>query len=292
MPVRSRVRLVSLLAILGFLPRAFSQAPGQPDKSRYNLFNPTPDQFLRELTTDRPDKTESPCTVDAGHLQVEMDLLNYTFDRRNSEGADRTVRTLAVAPINFKVGLFNHSDIQVIAETFNTQETDDRGVRINETVSGFGDVLVRWKTNFWGNEGGKSAAGVMPFVKFPTSHRGLGNDALEGGLIFPAAFDLPNEWSLGAMTEVDYLQNSANSDYHEEFINSITVGHGIVGTLAAYAEFYSAVSTERDTEWVGTVDFGLTYRLGANVQLDAGVNVGVTRSADDVNPFVGLTVRY
>lgn len=42
-----------------------------PDKSGYSLFKPTPRQFMRELTTDRPDQTESPYTVDAGHFQVK-----------------------------------------------------------------------------------------------------------------------------------------------------------------------------------------------------------------------------
>jgi hypothetical protein len=42
------------------------------DKSGYTLFRPTPEALLRELTSDRPDKTESPITVDAGHFQLEM----------------------------------------------------------------------------------------------------------------------------------------------------------------------------------------------------------------------------
>ena len=40
------------------------------DKNQYWLFNPTPDRLLREMTTDRPDITESPFTVDAGHVSV------------------------------------------------------------------------------------------------------------------------------------------------------------------------------------------------------------------------------
>ena len=49
-----------------------------PDKSSYNLFHPTPDNVMRELTPDRPDKTESPYTVDAGHFQVEMSFVEFT----------------------------------------------------------------------------------------------------------------------------------------------------------------------------------------------------------------------
>ena len=46
-----------------------AQASDQ-NKSQYTLFNPTPDRLLRDLTTDRPDTTECPFTVDAGHDRV------------------------------------------------------------------------------------------------------------------------------------------------------------------------------------------------------------------------------
>ncbi len=35
-----------------------------------------------------------------------------------------------------------------------------------------------------------------------------------------------------------------------------------------------------------------TYALTDNVQLDAGVNVGVTSAADRFNPFVGVSSRF
>src|SRR5258707_15821817 len=47
--------------------------PPPVDKSGYTLFNPTPREYMRAFTTDRPDLTESPFTVDAGHFQLEMD---------------------------------------------------------------------------------------------------------------------------------------------------------------------------------------------------------------------------
>jgi len=268
-----------------------SQAAGPNEdlreKTGYNLFHPTPDSLLRELTTDRPDKTESPYTVDAGHYQIELDLLNYTQDC-----TDQAVQTFAIAPSNLKVGLFNNVDLQFIVETYTIQRTSGHDPQAHETVSGFGDVLIRCKTNFWGNDGGTTAGGMMPFLKLPTGATELGNGAVEGGIIFPLAITLPQEWSMGLMTEIDHLRNSDSSNYHQEFINSITFGHGIIGQLAGYLEFFSSISSERDVEWIGTVDFGLTYNLRSNVQLDAGVNIGVTRAADDLNLFVGLSVRF
>lgn len=55
------------------------------DKKQYSLFQPTPNAQLREMSTDRPDKTESPYTVDAGRFQIETDLVAYTRDSRNGQ---------------------------------------------------------------------------------------------------------------------------------------------------------------------------------------------------------------
>ena len=68
--------------------------------------------------------------------------------------------------------------------------------------------------------------------------------------------------------------------------------HAIVGKLSGYVEFFSNVSTESDPDWIATLDFGVTYEVHRNLQLDAGINIGLTDAADDLNPFVGLSIRY
>jgi hypothetical protein len=159
-------------------------------------------------------------------------------------------------------------------------------------LSGFGDVATRLKINCWGDDGGATALALMPFVTFPTSQGDLGSRAVEGGLILPLAVELPLGWSTGLMTEFDFMQDSDGGGYHPEFVNSITFDHDIIGRLSGYIEFYSQVGTDRDAPWIGTVDFGLAYRVTANLQLDTGVNIGITRSADDLNLFLGLSFRY
>ena len=37
-------------------------------------------EFRREISTDRPDKTESPYTVEAGHVQFELNLIEFGWD--------------------------------------------------------------------------------------------------------------------------------------------------------------------------------------------------------------------
>ena len=84
---------------------AEAEPPASPDKSQYTLFNPTPRDLMRELSADRPDKTESAFTVDAGHFQIEADILSYSYDRHNLARTDTRVETVSIAPMNLKVEL-------------------------------------------------------------------------------------------------------------------------------------------------------------------------------------------
>jgi hypothetical protein len=263
-----------------------------PDKGKYNLFNPTPRQLMREMNTDRPDKTESPYTVDAGHFQIEADILNYSYDRYNPARSDTRVETVNIAPMNLKVGLCNNVDFQLVIETYTSIRVHDVATGSVQKNRGFGDITPRLKWNIWGNDGGATALGLMPIVKLPTNQDDLGNNSVEGGVIVPFAAQLPYNWSMGLMTEFDFNRDSVGRGHHAEFIHSITFSHDIVNKLAGYAEFFTLVSEESGSDWIGTVDIGLTYALSDDLQLDGGVNIGVTRSADDINPFIGISWRF
>lgn len=278
---------------------AHKDAP-KDHKDQYHLFNPTPKDLMREMSTDRPDKTESAYTVDAGHFQVEMDIIGYTLDQHNQDKTDTRVDTFSAAAMNLKAGLLHNVDLQLFIEphiwerTKTRTDEDQDGVQelATEQRDGFGDVTTRLKINVWGNDEGKTALAIMPYVKFPTNENQLGNNAVEGGIIVPLAVELPWGWGMGVMPQFDFNRNALYSGHHVEYVNTITLGHDIIGNLAGYVEFFSSVSAEPGAAWVGTADIGFTYAVSEDIQLDAGVNIGVTRSADDLNPFLGFSVRY
>lgn len=274
------------LGILGSVTTALA-AP-----ESYWLFDPKPQESLREMSTDRPDKTESAYTVDAGHFQIESDLVSYTRDHDNSGGADTLAESWVVGGFNLKAGLTDWMDLQFVFEPVNYVTVEDRVARQRIIQNGMGDLTTRLKMNMWGNDGGTTALALMPFATFPTSEEGLGTDKVEGGLIIPIAVELPWGWGMGIMPEVDIVADDTGDDHTVDLIHTITFGHDIVGPLAGYIEFFSQVSAEGHYDWIGTVDLGLTYAVTANVQLDAGVNIGVTDSAEDINPFLGLSWRY
>lgn len=273
-------------ALLALAGAAEAQTPTSA-KSSYSLFNPTPDGALREMSTDRPDKTESPYTVDAGRVQIETDFFGYS---RDSE-AGRETEVFDIVPINIKLGLTNVSDIQFVYGGYTFSRSEGGGSR-SERDSGLGDLVVRYKHNIWGNDGGRTALAVMPFITLPVSTLEDASDDVEGGLIVPLAIDLGNGVGLGLMTEVDLLRETTGSGYAPTFINSATIGVELTDKVGAYGEIFVERSSEDGAETIVTADFGVTYGVTKHLQLDAGVNVGLTDAADDLNVFAGLSRRF
>ncbi len=104
-------------------------------------------QELRELTTDRPDQTESPSSVDKGHFQVEMDFFTMSSDRTREAGRDLRTTSYGVMPVNFKYGLTDNSDIQVIFDSYQHSQTKDIATgRVLAKTRGAGDLTIRYNT--------------------------------------------------------------------------------------------------------------------------------------------------
>jgi hypothetical protein len=273
---------------LGGLPLR-AESTTRIDKSQFHLFHPTPPEQMRELSTDRPDQTESAYTVDAGHFQVELDAVGAVFDRDRSGGGDVQTTGWGTS-LNLKAGLLNNVDLQLVLDPYAKVEVKDHAPGAQDMASGFGAFQTRLKINLWGNDGGATALAIMPFVEWPLPESELRNGKTEGGIIIPWAVELPQGWGLGGIGEFDFVSDGSGGR-DTEYFNTIVLSHELVGHLGAYLEFAALVTPESGGRWQGQVDLGFTYGLNANTQLDFGCNFGVTRSAPDFNPFIGLSWR-
>jgi hypothetical protein len=260
------------------------------DKSGYTVTNPTPRGLLRDLSTDRPDQTESPYTVDAGHWQLEMDFFCHTRDHDTEGDADAFVREWSIAPVNLKLGLTNRVDVQLMFDPQVRTRTEDRVADTVTTMSDVGDVTTRLKLNVWGNDGGPTALAVMPFVKWPLSANDVRNGDTEGGVIVILGYELPAGWNSAVMTEVDFVSDGAGGR-NTEWLNSITFGRDLSDRIGVYWEFVAVTGDAPGFDWRGQLDCGFTYGLADDSQFDLGCNFGVTDSAPDFQPFVGFSRR-
>ena len=230
---------------------------------------------LRDFSTDRPDTTESPRTVDKGHWQFELEIASY-----ESSGPERT---LNLGELNTKFGLTNSTDLQFVLPIYS---------RVRGGAEGFGDLEIRVKQNLWGNDGGNSAFGVMPFIKLPTAGDDLGNGKVEGGLITALGFALPAGWGGAVMAEFDVAADESGNGFHAVFVNSATTGHSLTENTSFFVEFVSVASTGSGADYEAYFNTGVIWAPFGDWQWDAGVRVGLTPASADFTPFLGVSVRF
>ena len=283
--------LVLILAVCAeseMVQDATSQSTPAPDKSQYTLFNPTPVELRRGYNTDRPSKTDSPFTIDAGVFQIETDVLNWTLDY--DKGI--RVRTWIIGNSNFKLGLTNWMDLQVFPQFYVDTRTSGPAFGKLREQDGFGDTTVRLKINLIGNDGGKLIIGFVSSVKIPTNTDHFANHVWEPGFGLPINYSLPWGFTAFGQTRIDILDQTHSSNMRVQWQNPVGFTRAIIGKLSGYAEFYDAVSTGRNHPWVGTADTGLIYQLTPNASVDVDSFFGLTPSAPDYNLFAGFGLRF
>jgi hypothetical protein len=291
------VPFLLLAATVSFAaPAAFADAVHAPaanpavidsNKAHYNLFNPTPKELMREMSTDRPDTTESPITVDAGHFQIEASFVD--FNRDKSQGVK--TETWAFGQMNLKAGLFDRTDIQFVFNTHENEKTSAGGS--SSTANGISDLTVRLKQNMWGNEGDtKTAFALMPWLKAPTGSGDLSNDKYEGGLIAPLGFEVTEGVAAAVMLQGDVLWDDANSKYFVDWMHTATCGFEITDALGMYVEYVGRHSSGTASNYRAFGDVGVTFAVNDNLILDTGVRVGLNKAADDFGWFAGVSYRY
>lgn len=249
---------------------------------KYSLFNPVPKDSLRGLETDRPDVTESPKTVDAGHFQIETDVFRTTRNKTNGIKTIENNYNLA----NLKLGLTANTDIQLIVASYvTTQEKSLTGIK--QQNGGFGDLTIRLKQNLWGNaEDSKTALALLPYVTLPTGQQ---SDAIEGGITIPFSVHLSENYHLGTQAQIDVIKSDGKG-YHASVLQSLALCRMLSTKLETFVEgFYNYDLQTKKFDF--SVNGGASYLVTENLKFDAGINIGLTKNTDKVY-FIGFSFRY
>jgi hypothetical protein len=263
-----------------------------PGKSGYTLFNPTPDADLRAFSTDRPPKANSPYTVDAGHFQYETDLVVFG---KGEAGSVKTQDWTVLDP-TLKVGVNNTIDAELQITPYESVRTTGASAATGGanagSLSGIGDTYARLKWNVLGDDRGDVAVALLPYIKLPTAHAGLGNDRVECGLIVPISVSAPGGFTVIVMPEGDYLKDSSDSGYHGAFDILVNVSHALDARWTVYTEAFTSRTFSAHNQPVYTLDEALTFAITPNLQLDFGGNFSLNAVAPRVQLYTGLSQRF
>ena len=186
--------------------------------------------------------------------------------------------------INLKLGITNSLDFQVVVSTLNTVKIKEGNTSV--TQSGFGGITLRAKQNLWGNDNGKMALAILPYVNIPNSS----SEKLSGGMVFPFAMSLRNGWDFGGQVETEFVSNQSGNNYHFTYLVSATTSHSLCKNLDFFAE---GVAT-RDNEtkvYEYFIDGGPVFLLTKNLNIDCGIYYGI-KNISSKTYFTGMSWRF
>lgn len=274
MPSDDRLPLIppviagAALFLAGAAPPAFAQGPAPA---------------LRELTTDRPDTTESPFTIDAGHVQIETGLIDWARGPRGPDGTRGDA--FGFGETNVRIGLTARLEADIVVQPYGVARDSRRAPR----RGGIGALTLRAKYNFFGNDGGRTALAILPFVAIPLDRSSpVGPAATEYGVLVPLAIELNDRFSLGLNAGLNLRRPERGRDLRASLPLTASLGVAASETVGAYYE----LAAEFGSEDILALNTGLTWRVRPNVQLDTGIGFGLTAASDQLVPFVGFSIRF
>lgn len=239
----------------------------------------------------------TPFTIEPGRLAIELDFINFVYDRHNPDRANERVRAWEW-PLLFRYGVMDNLEIQFGMELYVRESVRDRDASTRETADGFGDITLGVKYNLWGNDDwdrdieGATALALIPYLRLPTNRHGLTSRAVEGGVFVPFAiedvFGFEIEWTPGFHA----IRNSSDDDYEFEWSSLLVLNRELFAGIEGFVEFESFINSESGEPWVGQLASGLTWDITDNTVLEGGVSFGLTRSADDFGVFLTFVQRF
>jgi hypothetical protein len=244
---------------------------------------------IRPLCADRPGLGTPACTLDPGHVQVEVGLADWTLDRQPDARTD----TVQFGDFLLRVGLASRTELQLGWTAYGHVRGRDRASGLVDSRSGVGDVTLALRQNILSPDGSGTALAVMPYASLPTGGGAIGAGTWSAGLRVPFGFSLSDRTAIAFTPAVEA---AADADGHGRHLAFGTVA-GLALTLSESVEAAAEIQVTRDDDPSGhATEFlaGLAadWQPGGDFEIDAGANVGLNHSSPDIELYAGITRRF
>ncbi len=282
-------RLYASLALLALAGPAAAQAPLNDtirvNKEQFNLFHSTPRKYMRPMVPDRPGITESPYSVDAGHVQYESDVLRLLTRREGTTYGHDWYANHFLA----KIGLTNRTDFQVALDSYtDTRNYDDLDPAATQVARGIGDVTLRVKHTLAGDDDSRWALGIIGYVQLPTGGA-VGDGGYEPGLTLPVVYQCTKDWSIGGQVAANFFYDREQTQHYLQLTPTFTTDYQFNKLVQAFVELVGYWDV-RQASWRSSINLGPQLDISDNVQLDFGTHLPLTHSVDR-EYFLGISFR-
>jgi hypothetical protein len=239
------------------------------------------------LVTDRPDFTEASVTVGYGVVQLETGY-RYSFD---DDGSSST-RSHSYPESLLRLGML--ADWFELRLDWNNGEerTNEFGGPI-DSVSGAEDLGLGVKFALTPQENVLPETALVLQMSVPTGSDAFTADEVLPGFNFLYGWDINDDWSTGASTQLNRAVDDETGDSYVEFAQSWTVNRGWTDRVTSYSEWFVLAPCSADTNHAENYfNGGFSVLLNDDVQWDIEAGIGLNDAADDYFVGTGLSIRW
>jgi hypothetical protein len=228
-------------------------------------------QEMPSIATDRPDQTECPYIVPAGHFQLEAGF--------NYESVDQKEKKWILPTTLWKYGINDHFELRLITEV-NKNQTDGK------STSGFLPAEIGFKVKLMEEKG------ILPLTSF-ISHLSVPNLSSKQ---FSTTYFAPNFrfTMLHSLSDRLTLSYNLGAEWDGEnpeaiFIYTLAPAYSFTNKIGGYIELYGFAPQNQRADH--RADGGITYLLKHNIQLDFSGGFRITNNAPEYYGALGFSIR-
>ena len=250
---------------------------------------PASAEELRDFCGDRPGLNTPPCTVDPGHVQVEVGLVDWTLDRQPDARTD----TILGGDFDVRVGLTDSLEARVGWTPYGHVRTRDRATGDVQRQSSIGDVTVGLKQNLIQPDGDGFSVALLPYATLPVGRQPVGAGDWGGGLLVPISYEVTKGVKLELTPEIDAAVDQDSDGRHTQYGSAIGISDDLTENLTVTGELQAL--HDRDPSGHETQELAglsLAWTPQKQTQLDVGSNVGLNHASPDVELYVGVSRKF
>lgn len=246
-------------------------------------------QDLRELCADRPGLNTPPCTVDPGHVLVEVGIADWTLDKQPDSRTD----TILGGDFDVRIGITDTTEARIGWTPYGHVRTRDRASGTIDRRSGVGDITVGVKQNLHSPDGSGFSIALLPYATLPVGREPIGAGDWGGGLLVPVSFEVAKGIKAALTPEIDAAVDQDGNGRHLAYGTVLGLSDALTDKLTATAEVEAL--RDRDPSGHETQDLSelsLAWQPAEDLQLDVGAVVGLNHAAPDLELSFGVSRRF
>jgi hypothetical protein len=232
-----------------------------------------------DISTDRPDQSESPYLVDKGYFQMEAGITS-----ENDEPVkDFKTTTLSAPSLLFRYGIAKNVELRSGIEVL-TGKTTISGSSTSQ--SGMSPIMVGTKIKLFTEKGSAPETSLILSITLPfKDNSAFQSDYIGTDFRFVMTNNLTKRFTLSYNIGGEFGAGAPGATG----IYTVSLGASIVNKLGGFVELYGFMPQKFSPDH--RFDAGLTYLILKNVQVDASFGFGISERSPDFFVGGGVSVR-